>query len=73
MTYTKDPRVDDYIKRPPAWHQDICQRGRGDPANRRDVPRAPCGSEGDVVVQSAISQRFFGRGPSSRPDGRRIR
>ena len=28
MSYVKDPRVDDYIDRLPAWQQDICQRVR---------------------------------------------
>jgi hypothetical protein len=28
MPYAKDPRVDDYIDRLPAWQQEICQRVR---------------------------------------------
>ncbi len=28
MPYVKDPRVDDYIDRLPAWQQEICQRVR---------------------------------------------
>ena len=28
MTYVKDPRVDDYIDRLPAWQQDICRKVR---------------------------------------------
>ena len=28
MTYAKDPRVDDYIERLPAWQQAICSRVR---------------------------------------------
>ncbi|MEV4314095.1 DUF1801 domain-containing protein [Actinocrispum sp. NPDC049592] len=28
MTYTVDPRVDDYIGKLPQWQQDICQRVR---------------------------------------------
>ena len=28
MTYRKDPRVDDYIERLPAWQQAICSRVR---------------------------------------------
>ena len=28
MTYVKDPRVDTYIDRLPAWQQDICHRVR---------------------------------------------
>ena len=28
MTYVKDPRVDTYIDRLPAWQQEICQRVR---------------------------------------------
>ena len=28
MSYVKDPRVDDYIDRLPAWQQEICQRVR---------------------------------------------
>lgn len=28
MTYEKDPRVDDYIDRLPAWQQDICHQVR---------------------------------------------
>ena len=28
MSYTTDPRVDEYIDRLPAWQQDICRRVR---------------------------------------------
>jgi hypothetical protein len=47
MTYTADPRVDEYIDALPDWQQDICREVRelvhaADPSSARSGPISCC-------------------------------